>query len=230
MKNARAERVEILRKCPLFAGLRRTDMERIAGIVAIKKFAAGAPIFFQDDPAAGFYLISTGRVKVYRLGTDGREQVLHIFGSGELVGEVPVFHGGRYPACACAIEKTECGYVPGDKFFAVGRKHPELLVELLAILSMRLRQFVTLIDDLALKEVSARVAKYILDKCAREGSVKVTLTGTKAMLASRLGTIAETLSRTLGKMQSRKIVRVSGPVIEVLDRQALIVISAGGKL
>lgn len=104
------------------------------------------------------------------------------------------------------------------------------MLTILATLSRRLRRFVGLIDDLSLKDVSARLAKYLLELAEREGRDVVTLSTTKSVLASRLGTIAETLSRTFRKLQSREMIDVHDRTIRIVNREALRDIAEGMKL
>jgi len=121
--------------------------------------------------------------------------------------------------------------LPREGFLSLGKRHPELLLNMLGVLAVRLRHFVQLVDDLSLKEVSARLAKHILGLSARAGgAATVELDTTKAMLASRLGTIAATLSRTLAKMQRQGIIRIRGKRITVLDAARLRDLAAGAKV
>jgi len=221
------ERATLLRRCSLFDRLSTRDVEDVARVSMLRRYEAEEYLFIQDETAHGFYVVARGRLKVHRTGVDGREQILHMFGAGEICGEVPVFEGEAYPASAMAVDSLEALYVPRRDFLALSRKRPEILLEMLAVLSLRLRRFVHLIDDLSLKEVSARVAKYLLDLHARAGTATVQLDSTKATLASRLGTIAETLSRTLRKMQQRKVIDVAGRQITIVDREELIELAAG---
>jgi CRP/FNR family transcriptional regulator len=92
---------------------------------------------------------------------------------------------------------------------------------MLATLSRRLRRFVGLIDDLALKDVSARLARHLLELAEVAGGDQIELETTKVVLASRLGTVAETLSRTLRKMQRKKLIVVDGRRITILDEDGL---------
>ena len=202
----------------------------MAALTVLREYDTGECLFHQEQPANGFHVIVEGRVNVHRVGIDGREQVLHLMGRGDLCGEVPVFEGDCYPAAAKAVGTVRTLYVPRDGFLALSRKQPEILLEILAELSRRLRRFVGLIDDLSLKEVSARLAKYLLDLSVHAQSGEVQLDSTKAMLAARLGTIAETLSRTLKKMQTRKIIDVRGKRVTILDRDALVDLAAGMRL
>jgi len=202
----------------------------LARVCLLRVYEKDEVLFFQDEKAHGFYVVADGRVKVQRTGVDGREQILHMFGPGDICGEVPVFEGEAYPASAVAVGSLQTVYIPRKAFLALGRERPEILLEMLAVLSLRLRRFVGLIDDLSLKDVSARLAKVLLDLQARTGTATVKLDSTKTTLASRLGTIAETLSRTLRKMQAAGIIRVDGRSITIRDTDRLIELAAGERL
>ncbi|MCP4640981.1 MAG: Crp/Fnr family transcriptional regulator [bacterium] len=230
IKSSPDERIDMLDAFPMFGNLADADKRALADTVLIREYGANELLFMQDGEAAGFFGVLSGKVKIHRVGNDGREQVLHLFGRGELCGEVPVFQGRVFPASAMAVSKARVVYVPRVAFLDLARKRPELLLGMLAMLSHRLRGFVNLVDDLSLKEVSARLAKYLLDRQVRKGSDTVELDSTKAVLAARLGTIAETISRTLNRMQKRGVIEVNGRSIRVLDRDALTALAAGMKL
>jgi CRP/FNR family transcriptional regulator len=222
--------MEALTACPLFGGLEESYRRTLAGVMVLREAEKGDYLFFQGDRAEGFYVVVKGKVKVHRLAPDGREQVLHLFGPGEVVGEVPVFQGGNYPACAAAEGRVEALYLPGERFLELGEENPTILMEMLAVLSMRLRKFVGLIDDLSLKEVSARLAKHLLDLRSRAGEDRFRLDSSKTVLASKIGTISATMSRTFAKMQKRGILAVKGEEITVHDPDALLALASGEKL
>jgi len=233
MKTLRAnldEKGKALGACPIFSGLAPGDLRRLAGVMSLRVFEPGEHLFSQGAAAEGFYAVVHGQVKVFRFGHDGREQTLHLFGPGELCGEVPVFHGGKYPASAAAQGETQAFYVPGRAFLDLAFERPEMLLEMLAELSARLRRFVALIDDLSLKEAPARLAKALLDMRFQQGRDEVRLENAKAALASRLGVNAATLSRTFRKMEDRGVIAVKGRSIRVLDVAGLNALAAGEKL
>jgi len=226
-----SDRAAIVCMAPNFEGLADAGARALAEVGALREYSEGEYLFQQDEKAMGFHIVVDGAVNVLRVNPDGRQQVLHVFeGGGELCGEVPVFEGSTYPAAAVATESTRTLYLPRDALLAVARKHPEILLKMLATLSMRLRRFVTLIDDLSLKDVSSRLAKHLLDLAAQGGSSRVTLKTTKTVLASQLGTIAETISRTFRKLQSLEIIDVRGRRIMILDEAALREVAAGMKI
>lgn len=227
---SRREIVEKLGDFGLFAILSNDNRAELAKTAVLRSFGKGERLFIQEHSAEGFYGILKGKVKIVRVGGEGREQILHIYGKGDVCGEVPVFQGGRYPATAEAMSEVEAVFLSGEAFLDTAQKHPEILLEMLAMLSLRLRKFVNLVDDLSLKEVSARAAKYLLDRAVSRGSDTIELDVSKSVLASRLGTISETLSRILKKMSESGVIDVQGKTVLIRDREQLMELAAGKKL
>lgn len=224
-------RIEQIAGLALFNGLPREDLEELALIAADQKHPKGRTLFHEGGEAFGFYGIVSGRVKIFKLSLDGKEQILHIFGEGEFFGEVPVFAGGRFPAHAETLEPSRLLFFPKDAFKALVARKPSLAMNMLAILSRRLRTFVHLVEDLSLKEVPGRLAAYLLFLSDHNASAPVfELDITKGQLASLLGTIPETLSRILGRLSQQEFIRVDGRRIELLNREALEGLAAGEKL
>jgi CRP/FNR family transcriptional regulator len=201
-------------------------------IITEQGFRKGEIIFSEGEEADGFYVTVKGRVKVYKLSAEGKEQILHIFGPGEPFGEVPVFTGQRFPAHAEAMEESRIFFFPKESFVDLVRRNPSLALNMLGVLSKRLRRFTALIDDLSLKEVPGRLAAYLLYLTTKKGeSSEIELSITKAQLASLLGTIPETLSRILGKMTAQGLIETDGRVIRILDRESLReLVDSGGRL
>ena len=191
-------------------------------IVSRQLFPKGRTIFSEGDEGTGFYVVISGRVKIFKLSSEGKEQILHIFGPGEPFGEVPVFSGQHFPANAEAMEESRVFFFPRKAFMELIRKTPDLALNMLAVLSRRLRRFARLIEDLSLKEVPARLAAYLLYLHeAKKGSENLELDISKGQLASLLGTIPETLSRIIGRMNKSGLIESEGPRIRVLDLQGL---------
>ena len=213
---------ELIGNSVLFGGLPAEQLDAIVKIAVEKQFAKGDTIFFEGDPGNGFYMVGEGKVKIFKMSALGKEQILHIFGPGEPFGEVPVFHGQPFQANAEALAKSSLIFFPREKFIALVHDNPSLALNMLAVLSMRLRRFVAQIEDLSLKEVPARLAGYLLyllEEQRAEDSVELEIS--KGQLASLLGTIPETLSRIFAKMSDEGVIAVDGKKIHILDRAAL---------
>lgn len=224
--------IEHIARVPLFEGLSAEHLEELSRIVVEQSCRKGQTLFSEGARATGFYIIASGKVKIFKISLEGKEQILHIFGEGEFFGEVPVFAGGSYPAHAETLEASRLLFFPRNAFIELVKAEPQLSMKMLASLSIRLRRFTHMVEDLSLKEVPGRLAAYILflSEHDKGGSLSFDLDITKGQLASLLGTIPETLSRILGKMSQQGFIQVEGRTIRILDREGLESLSAGEKL
>ncbi|MDA8124433.1 MAG: Crp/Fnr family transcriptional regulator [Deltaproteobacteria bacterium] len=214
---------------PLFAGLSRVQYEALARIGVRKTCPKGERIFSEGDEGTGFYVVLAGRVKIFKVSNDGKEQILHLFGPGEPFGEVSVFTGQGFPADATTAVQTTLLFFPRSAFTTLIGNDPALALNMLAQLSLRLRQFAGLIEDLSLKEVPGRLAKYLLYLSAKDGDGEVELDVSKGQLAALLGTIPETLSRILAKLNHQGLIHSRGAQIRIVDRRGLEQIALEGK-
>lgn len=224
--------VEDLSRISLFEGLKRPQLVRLAGIASARQARRGQVVFRQGDPAEGFYGIRSGRVKLYRLGRGGRQQVLHFFGAGDVFGEAAVFTGSTFPAFAEALADTRLIYIPREPFIEALSEDPQLALNMLATLSRYLRQFARLIEELSLRDVSMRLARYLVELAEREpageGPPQVRLEVSRTELAAHLGTVSETVSRTFGRFRDLGLVEVRGRTITLLDLEGLRSLASGG--
>ena len=221
---------KFLASVPLFAGLTPAQYDELAMIATQQTVPRGQAIFAEGDPGAGFYVVASGLVKIYKLSFDGKEQILHLFGPGEPFAEAAVFTGSAYPAHAMALEESRIFFFPRQAFIELLRVSPDLAMNMMAALSMRLKKFAHLIEDLSLREVPGRLAAHLLFLSTQQGDTDtVALPVSKTQLASLLGTIPETLSRMLAKMAKQGLIAVAGARITLLDRAGLEELAAGEK-
>ena len=213
---------EIIESTNLFKGLPKEQIDIILGMTVEKNFGRGETIFFEGDEAKGFYIVTGGQVKVFKMNPLGKEHILHIFGAGEPIGEVPVFHNQPFPASAEALVKSSLLYFQRRDFVHLIKEQPSVSLNMLALLSMRLRQFAEQIENLSLKEVPARLANYLIYVSEEQDRTDtIHLSVSKGQLASLLGTIPETLSRIFAKMSDEGLIRVEGRTITILNREGL---------
>lgn len=214
--------IQLLSQCMLFSGLTEEQLAELAGITNKRHCRRGETIFREADAGIGFYIIASGKVKVFKSSPEGKEQILHIFGQGEPIGEVPVFYGKPYPATAEALSEAELYFFPRPQFVTLIEKNSSLALNMLAVLASRLRRFSTQIEHLSLKEVPGRLAMYLLYMAKEQKNMnQVVLDIPKGQLASLLGTSPETLSRIFQKMSEEGLIQVEGKRIQLLDTDGL---------
>jgi CRP-like cAMP-binding protein len=223
--------LNIISCMPLFQDLPEEDLKKIRGIAVDKFYDKGRTVFSEGDDGIGFYAVADGKVKIFKLSMDGKEQILHIFGPGSPFGEVAVFAGKKFPANAQTLLKSHLLFFPRAAFVELISKNPSLSLNMLAMLSMRLRRFTVQVENLSLKEVPGRLASYLIYLAREQGTEEgVVLPVSKGQLASLLGTIPETLSRILSKMSLRGFISVDGQKIRLCDLTGLADLAESGKL
>lgn len=209
-----------LRGCQLFTGLPAEDLDQISSFVVPKELAKGEYLFREGAASEGFYVVQRGAVNVHRVSATGKEQTISVFRTGQSFAEAALASAGGYPADARAIEDSTILLVPKADILALLRHRPELALRMLGSMSQHLRVIVGLLDDLTLKDVETRLANWLLKRCPRPlptKAVEFQLDRTKRVLASEIGTVSETLSRTFADFRDKKLIRVAGKAITILD-------------
>lgn len=212
--------VNTLRSCQLFTGLAQSDLENIAAATTAKSLDKGEYLFHEGDRAHGFYVVQRGAINVHRVNAAGKEQIIHVFRSGESFAEVALASERGYPAEARAIEPTQVLLVQKQGILALLKRQPELALRMLGSMSSHLRVLVSQLEDLTLKDVETRLANWLVKRCPNaqtDQPARIELTMTKRVLAAELGTVSETFSRTLAKFREQKLLAVKGKTITVLS-------------
>ena len=225
---------QILRRIYLFSGLPEADLEPLARMSVRKNFSRGATIFWEGKEAQGFYILITGQIKLIKSSPDGKEYIIRLVGTGETFAEAAVFGEIPYPVTAMTLEDCQTLYFPKAPFLSHLAATPALARNMLATLSRLMFHLTQQLEDLSLKEVSARLARYILERCENtHGTIarglRCELPTTKTQLAAYLGTISETLSRTLSRFKSLGLIEVDKGKITIIDPVALQKMAKGSK-
>jgi CRP/FNR family transcriptional regulator len=216
--------INSLRSCQLFVGLPQTDLDNVAAVTLVRSLDKGEYLFHAGDLARGLYVVQRGAVNVHRVNAVGKEQIIHIFRSGDSFAEAALASTTGYPADARAIEPTQVLLVQKDGILELVKRQPELALRMLASMSSHLRVLVGQLEDLTLKDVETRLANWLIKRCPNPQSdqpARIELTLTKRVLAAELGTVSETFSRTLAKFREQKLLSVKGKSVIVLSPASL---------
>jgi CRP/FNR family transcriptional regulator len=208
----------------LFAGISAEKLHLLGAQATYKTFKQGEMVIGETDPIRSFYVVVSGQLKLYRSSAEGKEQTLQLLGPGDPFGLCTAFATDSFPASAMAIEESAVLLIPGTVMEATARQEPVLLLNIIQILSQRLKDSMTLIESLALKEIPGRLASFLrhaLPKGATGRNSAVELTISQRELAKILGATPEALSRALRKMANDGILATAGRTITILDHKAL---------
>lgn len=212
--------VSTLRSSQMFAGLAGADLDSVAGLVSVRTLAKEEYLFHEGESSVGFYLVQKGAINVHRVNAAGKEQVIQVFRSGQSFAEATLTGDRGYPADARALEPSTILVIQKAGFIDLLKERPELALRMLASMAVHLRALVIQLEDLTMRDVETRLANWLLKQCPSPSEGKpftVELRGTKRSLAAELGTVSETLSRTLAKLREQGLLEVDGPRITLLD-------------
>ena len=212
-----------LARVPLFAGVPEGELRELAGQLRRRRYARGEVIFLQGDPGTNLCIVETGRVKLGFTSPEGKEVLLDLLGPGDAFGELALLDGEPRSADAVAAEPSELLLLQRDHFvsFLLGR--PQLMLQLIAVLSRRLRRDAQLVQDAAFLDVPARLARTLLRLAAPEtvGGPLATPRLTQSDLAALVGTTRETLNLWLGVYERQGAIKRDKGRILVMQPERL---------
>ena len=216
--------ISILKDSDFFRSTSDDLIDKLARMSKVEHYDKGDLIFAEDNPCTGMYVVAAGAIKVYKIGPDGREHVLHVAEPGETFGEVAMFLGSvGYPAYAGAVKKSSVVFIPKRLMLELLESRPELAFQVLGSLATWTHRLVQKLEQVTLKDASSRLAAYILahGNLGKAGVIELNLAIPKHTLAAELAISSETLSRLLTRFEAEGLIQVEGRHIRVLDRDAL---------
>ena len=221
MTKVTSDREAVLAGIAYFRALSAVDLHRLAGYAVVRDFRRGSRVFEEGAPAEGLFVVMEGRVRLVRRSRSGREQVLHAEGPGATLGEVPLLDGEGYVATAVAAEPVRLLYLPRAAVLDACRRHPEVALGIIRVLARRVRSFAGLVEDLSLKNLTTRLAGFLLAESDKASAKTFELALTRDEIAARLGTVRELVSRSLARLRATGAVTVVGRRVTVRDIRRL---------
>ena len=208
----------------MFADLPAAEIQAIAEGATLRSLGKGEMLFREGERASGFYVMQNGRVSVFRLTPDGREQIICIFEPFESFGEVVLAQMENYPANAAALEPSQVVVINKAHFRDLVCRKPELALHMLASMSMHLKFLVQSLHDIKGRQIEGRLADWLLKQSPAAAAgcpASIDLQISKKTLAGQLGVTSETLSRTFARFKKEGLIRVTGPKIVIADHRGL---------
>ena len=218
---------EALTTSHLFSALDETQLGRVRRHCHITDMVEGESLFFQGDNATSFYLVLSGRIKLYRVSPDGKEKVVEIIEAGTTFAEALMFMDEPYyPVTATALAPSRVIVINGREYKAMLRESIDSCFLLMGSMSYRLHGLIREIDALSLDTGTVRTVAYLLHQSPADSN-RFELTVAKSVIASRLSVKPETFSRILKNLHERDIVSIDGRHVTIHDRDAMLGLCSG---
>jgi CRP/FNR family transcriptional regulator len=220
------QRVGLLRRIPVFAGVSEDDLASVAAVSVARRLDTGAIVFREGDYGDTCYVVRSGVARAIRVHPDGRSITLAHFGPGDIFGELAIFDVEPRAATVETIEPTEVIAIPGRDIQRLMREYPEIAVMLSAALAVRLRATNERLARQSFQTVQSRVAAVLAQmvadaRDANPGESDVEVTLTQADLAKLAGSSRESASRFLATLERSGVISQGRGRLTVHDPQAL---------
>jgi CRP/FNR family transcriptional regulator len=210
---------EFLSSIPYFNGLGEPGLSSIRRYLFEKKAARGELLLAEGGTADALYFVAEGVVKVFKTSADGKEQILRIIRPGESFNDVPVLNGGVSLVSAAAMGPVALYAVKKSDLEKVMREYPQIAFNVIKVLSQRVAELISLVEDLSFRHVTGRVAKVLLEYAGDKTGDRPRLT--QQEMASLIGTAREMVGRSLKNLESDGAIRMERSRIIITNRQAL---------
>jgi CRP-like cAMP-binding protein len=211
--------LEFLKGVLYFSDLSPAELESIRKSVFEKTVGRAEMVLLEGEPAENLYFVASGVVKVFKTSAEGKEQILSIVRPGESFSDVAIFDGDLNPASARAMSPVRlCGIRRSD-MEAILRNHPQMALNAIKVLARRVRQLVSLVEDLSFRHVIGRVARILLEHMGRETGHAARLT--QQEMAAMAGTAREVVGRSLKALEEGGMIKLDRHRIIVRDKEGL---------
>ena len=216
----RAVSARELRSLPssFFAELPTEDLEALGSAMFQRTYPAGQIVLLEGAASSVLYVVQAGRLKLFKTSPRGREQVLRLLRPGDMFNEVAVFDAGPNPASAQAIEDCRLYLLRRRDLLRFVAERPGVALAITRMFARGLREALALVEDLAFRDVTSRLAKILLEGNA-DGQAAPRVT--QELLAAMAGSRREVVGRALKALSLDGAIRLERGRIHVLDRDAL---------
>lgn len=217
---------DVLRRVPFFTELDEASLAALARQVRTRRYSPGETVIADGWPCEGLSVVVRGHVRVYRSTSDGREQVLRVVGPGRTFNEAAAFDEGLNAEGAVAVDAVVTGLLPSPILRAEIDRHPEIAKAATRVLANRQRALGQMVEDLGVRDVTARVAKLLLGCAGRYDHVVDSAPGacsriTHQEIASMVGSVREVVQRSLKELERKGAIKLERAHIKIVSVGAL---------
>ncbi|QGY38922.1 cyclic nucleotide-binding domain-containing protein [Pseudodesulfovibrio cashew] len=209
---------EIISAFPVFSKLGEAQLEMLIDNSLVNEIPKNAVFYSEEKSGQGMHVLLDGRVKLFKISEDGKEQTIFVFGPGEPFCLCSVFSDGRLPANMQALRPSKVLVISPSHFERMTHEDPTILLSMLKVMSRRLKEAMDMIDSLSLKQVPSRVAAYFLSR-QKDGRVEMDISYRE--LSKIIGVTPEALSRALKKMREDDVIDMEGNAVTLTDLETL---------
>lgn len=201
------------KKIPLLASLSEDDFLKMKSNLVVHEYSKGETVFRTNDPCDRMFIVLEGQLKISKIMSDGKEQILYIYTDGDFVGGHNILSGDKYEYSAYALEKTAVLTITYNDVNNILKYNNQFLIMVLSQSYERIRKAETLIDRLSVISTDVKVAKLLKNLIGlygkeKENGILIKYNVTQEELGSLAGISRETMSRKLNQFEEEGIIKI----------------------
>ena len=222
----KTKQIAALQRTTLFGGLTTEALADIAQRAIELHLQKGEMLFLSGEPARGLFVVVNGKIRAFQQNEDGREQVMHVDAAGSVLGDVPVFDDGPFPASAISEVETDVLLIEKSDIRELCAKYPTLALAALKLMAAKVRRHANLVEALSLHQVGQRLALFLLAEAqsatfAADVPKGFRLRLSNQEIASRIGSVRDVVSRALTRLKHEGLISLDNREVTILNLQAL---------
>lgn len=215
------------RESGIFCDLKEQALEDVSQHKVMNTYKKGHTLFFQGNPPFGLYCVNSGKIKVSKIGKDGKETIVRIASPGDVLGHRSLFSGENYSATATAIEDSTICFVDKQYIYESIQKEPSVAIQLIQKLSKEMGAAEAHSAAMYQKNVRERLAELFLNLKKKygveeKGRWKLDIKLTREELASMVGTANETVIRFITEFKDEGLIEQDGKTIYIINEEKLL--------
>lgn len=204
----------------IFRGAAPDALERLSQVALSRSVPKGKRLFSMGQSCDALHIVFEGCGLLVKTASEGRERILHRAIPGEMVGAVPFFDGGAYPASFVAESDCVVLSLPRDRLLALFSREPSLCLGVLGGIVGRLRKMVSLLEQMSFEDTEHRLWRYLVDASKNSGGPDYPRTldplPTREHIANAIGTVREVVSRRLSRLAESGHLKIEGRRVTLL--------------
>jgi CRP/FNR family transcriptional regulator len=211
--------VMFLKSIPYFAVMNAVELDAIKPSFSEKTIQRGEVILMEGELSDTLFFVAAGAVKIFKTSAQGKEQILNIARPGEALNDIPIFDGGTNPINAQAMGPVTLYSIKKERLQSILQQYPNVALNTNKVLAQRMRQLVTLVEDLSFRHVLGRVTKILLTHTGDGAGNSDHLT--QQEMAAMAGTAREVVARSLKALEEQGFIRLERHRIVIADKKSL---------
>lgn len=212
----------------IFCNLEHKALADVSHNKVMNNYKRGQTIFFQGNPPFGLYCVASGKIKMSKVGQDGKESIIRIAGPGDVLGHRSLFSKEPYTATATVLEDASVCFLDKTYIYSAIDKNPSIALNIIEKLSKDMGAAESRNASMSQKNARERLAELLISfkhsygQVEEDGRIRLNIKLNRDEIASMVGTAHETIIRLISEFKDEDILEQEGKTLFIIDEDKLL--------